>query len=401
MRITRGIRALFPVLWAAALVTACAGSGSGSPNFVVSFDPTMPRSARDQAVRVEVYLVDSCGGVTLGARPVPAIASTFVLRDGETGSLGALEAGDYGLYGVAQDEECAVVAAGCQTVTVADTEDTLAITLSSIEGEGCPVDQVCSVQTGDCVDGAGGAGGFGGMGGFSGVGGSGGSNGRVEAGLILLYAFDEGGGSTVTDQSGVTPSHDLTIADLGNVTWSANHLTIDSATTLSTSGAATKVFSRAVASEELTVEAWVKPASLVPAGTPPDRIITMSTNASNRNFLLGQDATAYAARLRADGESSNNGNPTVVTTAGSATTLLTHVVFTHNSDGSEAIYIDGVENVTFTRMGGLTTWDNTYPIVVGDEATSGRSWLGELHLIAVYDRALDAGEVEQNFMAGP
>jgi hypothetical protein len=53
------------------------------------------------------------------------------------------------------------------------------------------------------------------------------------------------------------------------------------------------------------------------------------------------------------------------------------------------------------RMGGLSQWDDTYRIIVANEATNDRTWLGELHLIAVYDRALDAGEVEQNFMAGP
>jgi hypothetical protein len=65
------------------------------------------------------------------------------------------------------------------------------------------------------------------------------------------------------------------------------------------------------------------------------------------------------------------------------------------------LYVDGVENQTFMRTGGLTPWDGTYPILVANEATRDRAWLGELHLIAVYDRALDVGEVTQNFMAGP
>ena len=39
--------------------------------------------------------------------------------------------------------------------------------------------------------------------------------------------------------------------------------------------------------------------------------------------------------------------------------------------------------------------------LIGVEIGGGREWLGELHLIAIYDRALDAGEVQQNFTAGP
>jgi hypothetical protein len=250
------------------------------------------------------------------------------------------------------------------------------------------------VETGDCLDGAGGTGGIGG------TGGSGGAGGRVDAGLILFYAFDEGSGSTVADQSGALPKHDLTIADPGNVTWSANHLDIDAATALSTAGAATKVVARAQTSGELTVEAWIKAADVAQGG--PARIITMSTDPWLRNFMLGQETNAYAARFRADGEADwDNGSPTVFTTAGTATTALTHVVHTHRSDGAEVLYIDGVENQTFMRTGGLSQWDDTYSIIVANEATNDRAWLGELHLIAVYDRALDAGEVEQNFTAGP
>ena len=399
MRLTHGIPALLRMVCAAATVAGCAGSGPSGPSFEVSFDSTLARSARDRAVRVEVYLVDSCADVTLGTRPVPAVASTYVLRDGEDGAFGdALEPGDYGFYGVAQDENCAVVATGCAPVTITNEQDTLAVTLSAFESGGCRVDQVCSMQTGDCLDGSGGTGGAGGMGGFGGTGG--GALIRVDAGLILLYAFDEGSGSTVADQSGALPAHDLTIADPGNVTWSANHLSVNAATALSTVSAATKVVTRAQASGELSVEAWIKPANTTQSG--PARIVTMSVDPYYRNFLLGQSRDTYVVRFRADGEPDwDNGMPEVITTIGTATAALTHVVLTHKSDGAEVLYVDGVENTTFMRMSGLTQWDATYPIIVANEATNDRAWLGELHLIAVYDQALDATEVQQNFIAGP
>jgi len=379
------------------VVTGCGGSGPAGPSFEVSFE-SMARSA--QAVRVEVYLVDSCEDVTLGTRPVPAVESTYVRRD-KAGALGEVEPGDYGLYGVAQDANCAVVAAGCAPVTIESAEDTLAVTLSGMQSGGCPLDLDCSLDTGECIENTGGTGGFGGAGGMGGSGGTGGEPlMRVDAGLILLYEFDEGSGSTVTNQSGELPRHDLAIADPGKVTWSANHLTVNAATALSTAGAATKVTARAKASGELSVEAWVKPASATQTG--PARIISMSMDPYVRNFMLGQEADTYAARFRADGEIDwDNGSPTVFTTAGTATTALTHVVFTHRSDGAEVLYIDGVENQTFMRAGAPSQWDATYPIIVANEATNDRTWLGELHLIAVYDQALDPGEVEQNFMVGP
>jgi hypothetical protein len=199
MRIRHRIPVLFQLVWAAVVVTGCGGSGPAGPSFEVSFE-SMARSA--QAVRVEVYLVDSCEDVTLGTRPVPAVESTYVRRD-KAGALGEVEPGDYGLYGVAQDANCAVVAAGCAPVTIESAEDTLAVTLSSMQSGGCSLDLDCSLDTGECIEG-------------------GEPLMRVDAGLILLYEFDAGSGSTVTDQSGELPRHDLAIDDPDNVTWSAN-----------------------------------------------------------------------------------------------------------------------------------------------------------------------------------
>jgi hypothetical protein len=69
--------------------------------------------------------------------------------------------------------------------------------------------------------------------------------------------------------------------------------------------------------------------------------------------------------------------------------------------GRVVIYIDGAANLAFTRTGPTTNWDASYPLVVANEATNDRAWLGELHLVAAYDRALDIGEVQQNYVAGP
>ena len=390
MRIRHRIPLLFVIVGAA--VAGCGSSEPSGPSFEVSFDSGMPRSARDNAVRVEVYLVNSCSDVTLGDRPVPAFASTYVVREGHTGALGDTEPGEYGFYAVAQDESCAVVAAGCSPVTIAGAEDTLAVTLVGVQGEGCPVDQVCSMETGGCFDGSGGMGGSGGAGGDPLM--------RVDAGLILLYDFDEGAGTTVVDRSNATPKHDLTIANPGNVTWGTNYLTINSATTLSTAGPATKISTRAAASGQLTVEVWTRPANVTQGG--PSRIVSMSVDPYLRNFMVGQDADTYAVRFRAEGQTDwENGSPTTFTPAGTTTTLLTHVVLTHGADGTEVIYIDGVENRTSTRAGSMTSWDNTYPLVVANEATNDRAWLGELHLIAIYDRALEPNEVQQNFTVGP
>lgn len=388
---------LFVVLWTAVFGAGCSSSSGGGPMFEVSFDSGLARASRDSAVRVELYLVESCGSIALGDRPVPAVASTSVIRGGERGSFGSsLPDGSFGLYGIAQDANCAVVAAGCAPVTLDETTSTLAVTLSSVNGEACPAEELCSITTGNCSAGSGGSGGTGG-----GTGGAGGQpSTRVDAGLIVLYEFDEGSGTTVADQSGVSPNHDLTIANPNNVTWATDYLTVDSGTSLSTDGPATKVVSSAQASGELTMEAWVRPANSTQSG--PARIMSMALDGEVCNFFLGQQSDAYAVRFRASGrDDSETGRPTVSTTPGTATTLLTHVVYTRAADGSEVLYVDGVEDVSFTRSGGLNQWSASYPLFVASERTGGQAWIGELHLIAIYDRALEAGEVRQNFGVGP
>jgi hypothetical protein len=48
-----------------------------------------------------------------------------------------------------------------------------------------------------------------------------------------------------------------------------------------------------------------------------------------------------------------------------------------------------------------TADEENYRLVLGNENTGGRSWLGGLYLFAVYDRALTTSEVTQNYDAGP
>ncbi|MBW1905325.1 MAG: hypothetical protein JRD92_11210 [Deltaproteobacteria bacterium] len=119
----------------------------------VSFDSGLPRSARDQAVRVEVYVVESCAAVSMGERPDDAIAQTHVLRDAGDGPIiGNLDPGPYGLYAVAQDAECAVIAAGCSAVTIDPTAQTpLAVSLAAFSGIGCSTNAQCIIETGECA----------------------------------------------------------------------------------------------------------------------------------------------------------------------------------------------------------------------------------------------------------
>jgi hypothetical protein len=61
----------------------------------------------------------------------------------------------------------------------------------------------------------------------------------------------------------------------------------------------------------------------------------------------------------------------------------------------------GASVATGALGGDFSTWDDTFRLALGNTAVRDRAFVGELHLAAIYARALSAAEVKQNFDAGP
>ena len=223
-------------------------------------------------------------------------------------------------------------------------------------------------------------------------------------GLQVLYTFEEGNGTTVHDVSGVGAPLDLHVSDGTAISWVPGGLAINSGTLVASVEAATKVIDAARASNEISIEAWVEPANTTQDG--PARIVTLSGGPHNRNFTLGQGlwgsqpSALYDVRLRTT-TTSDNGRPSLTTPDGSLTTELTHVVYTRDASGVARIYVDNVERVSGTVGGDFSNWDEGFRLALANELTEDRPWLGEFHLVAIYNRALSQAEVSQNFEAGP
>ncbi len=225
---------------------------------------------------------------------------------------------------------------------------------------------------------------------------------RVLSGLLALYTFDDGAGTTVSDSSGSGP--DLVIADAASVTWGSGSLMVDSPTSIASVGAATGINTAVEASNEVTVEAWLTPADTTQTG--PARAVTLSQNSRRRNVTLGQGDSGrqvgdvWSVRLRST-STSKNGTPSVRTPAGSVTGALTHVLYVREASGTVRFYVDGVLVATDQIGGDLSNWDDDYGLTLANEADGGRPWLGSFDLVAIYDRALTPAEVLQNHGAGP
>ncbi len=229
--------------------------------------------------------------------------------------------------------------------------------------------------------------------------------GRVGAGLLVLYTFDEGEGGVVRDVSPGSNPLNLFIQGTDDTDWRSGGLAIvgGANTIIASAAAATKVTSACSAAGALTIEAWIRPENLIQSG--PARIVTCSNSDSARNFTLGQglsdgSGSLLDVRLRTT-ETSFNGTPSVGTPPGAAVERIEQVVYTRAADGTVAIYVDGALAAADVRAGSLSNWNATMPLALGNELTGGRLWRGEYRLVAVYSRALAPGEVQQNFAAGP
>jgi hypothetical protein len=221
---------------------------------------------------------------------------------------------------------------------------------------------------------------------------------RITEGLQALYTFDEGSGDTLYDVSGESPPLNLTIEDPGRTSWlPAGGLAVNASTIIQSADAATKVIEACQATNEISIEAWITPANTTQSG--PARIVTLSSNPSNRNFTLGQGGKIFDIRLRTTA-TDRNGRPSVSTPAGSLTTGLTHVLYTRDAAGIARIYVNGTEVSSRTIGGDLSNWKGTYEFGLANEMTLNRPWQGELYLVAIYDRALNPQEIDQNFQAG-
>ncbi len=226
---------------------------------------------------------------------------------------------------------------------------------------------------------------------------------RVDDHAVALYDFEEGDGDTVFDVSDYGDPLNLTIDPYNHVQWFAGGLSLAWPAMLYSPAMATKVADACALSNEITLEAWVIPATTIQHG--PARIATMSHTTSACNFTLGHGAAdggvadVFDVRLRTS-ETDIVGQPSLTTPPGSLPTQPTHVVYTRAADGTARLYIDKGLIAEGQVPGVLSNWNPTYRLVLGDEFRNSVPWLGAYRLLAVHSRALGAAEVAQNHDAG-
>lgn len=221
---------------------------------------------------------------------------------------------------------------------------------------------------------------------------------RVADGLQALYCFEQEGGDTVRDGSGIGAPIHLNIADRRAVRWTDRGLFVAKPTLIRSEKPPTRLIDAVKKSNAITLEAWITPSNA--AQTGPARIATLSASTGERNITLGQLGDRFDIRLRTT-TTSGNGEPSLSSASGTASAAPVHVVYTRDATGKAKTYINGRESEARDIGGNFSNWDGKFHLALANEMSRDRAWSGTFHLVALFDRALSAAQVRQNHAAGP
>jgi hypothetical protein len=222
---------------------------------------------------------------------------------------------------------------------------------------------------------------------------------RYEGAQIALWEFKTGQGSTAFDTSGVEPAINLTLS--GAYEWFGGWgVTINAGKAQGSTAASKKLHDLIRATGEYSIEAWVVPANVTQEMA---RIVSYSAGDNARNFTLQQTLYDYNFRHRST-ETGLNGDPALSTPSADEVlqASLQHVVATYDPVDGRRIYVNGVlvTEADTVAGGSLVDWQDTFALVLGNEASGDGLWQGTFRLVAIHNRVLTPEQVVQNFDVG-
>ncbi len=224
------------------------------------------------------------------------------------------------------------------------------------------------------------------------------SGGRHERNQIAFYQFKTGSGSIAYDTSGIEPAANLTLQ--GDIRWITGWgLQINSGRAQASTLSSAKFHQLIGATGEFAIEAWVVPSNTAQQG--PAAIVSYAGSSESRNFTLGQNLYNYTLGLRSS-RANNAGMPGIATPDADEVlqATLQHVVVNHDPVNGQRIFVNGEETAARGAPATLSNWDNSFALMIGNEANGNRQWQGSIRLLAIHNKALDKTQIQQNYAVG-
>jgi hypothetical protein len=221
--------------------------------------------------------------------------------------------------------------------------------------------------------------------------------------LQALYSFDEGAGTEIHDSSWASSPLDLHVDKVEAIEWTTDGLVVRDTTHVLSTLPATKIVSAAQATNELTLEAWVRQMSGSQNHT--QAIATLATEDGKSSTVALRQQTSdhdqsirYEVRMRTSSTSSKGAS--LKTPEITFQTDLAHIVYTRDALGTTRLYVNRLKQTERTVAGDFTEWDAMARLVLANDPAGKQPWLGEYQQLAIYNRALCPFEISRQFEAG-
>lgn len=155
------------------------------------------------------------------------------------------------------------------------------------------------------------------------------------------------------------------------------------------------LFERLVNGRGFSLEVWIHPANHHQVG--PARIVSYSLNPNYRNFTLAQQGPDLVMRLRTEQTDLNGLEPMLTVKDVFISPKPLHIVVSYDFQ-EQRVFVNGHLWTTRPVPGGnFNNWDPGHRLVLGNEASGDRPWLGKLSYVAIYDHPLYAQEILKSY----
>ena len=227
------------------------------------------------------------------------------------------------------------------------------------------------------------------------------TTGRVITGLQTLYTFGEVQPGVIHDLSGAGAPLNLTIQTPAQVQSLPGGLRIITPTLILAS--AQPLREAIVPTGTMSVEAWIVPAA--PRSAQPAHLLTLLGTDAMPLLTLRQEpygnqaAGLYTVQLATS--QTPTGNRLSATPTGNPVGQRLHLLYTRDGTGQARLYLNGTAQAAKAMIGDLSGWAAQPTLALATGPLGEQPWLGEVQLLAFYNRALDAAEVQQNYRYGP
>jgi hypothetical protein len=229
---------------------------------------------------------------------------------------------------------------------------------------------------------------------------------RVRDGLIAYYNFGYDPYNVIRDLSGYNEPVDLRILQPSSVSWNdLNRLEIKSNTTLVSTAPATKIVKAIKKTQQLTVECWIRPTE--PFSSANARIVSLANNDADIGFVLDQFYNAtddkslnYGSRISTT-STDESGYPEIIPDKEQSYINMQHIAYVRDSLGYETMYINGKKAAEGFRPNGFDNWKDNFYLRLGNEIDQNHPWRGTYFVMAIFNKALNDKQINDNFQAGP